>query len=189
VTRLSRRLVVLVAAGALALGLAACDAPSAPGGEVTCPDGRTVEVPDGPGMLVHTTLGVLGVDDQESSTACWLGQPLLINFWAEWCGPCRQEMPDLEAVHQALGDRVRFIGVNFEDRVPVALAFADEVGVTYELWEDPDGDWFRATGGRGAPYTLLVDAAGAVVHRHAGPVTERSLLGLLDEHLGISSPA
>jgi cytochrome c biogenesis protein CcmG, thiol:disulfide interchange protein DsbE len=185
----ARRRLVLAVAGALALGITGCDASPVADGQVTCPDGRVVEVPDGPGMLVHTTLTVLGQDDDGSSTACWLGEPLVINFWAEWCGPCRAEMPDLEAVHQALGDRVRFIGVNFEDRVPVALAFADEVGVTYELWEDPDGDWFRATGGRGAPYTLLIDADGAVAHRHAGPVTERSLLGLLDEHLGIAPPA
>jgi cytochrome c biogenesis protein CcmG/thiol:disulfide interchange protein DsbE len=94
-------------------------------------------------------------------------------------------MPDLEAAHQALGDRVRFIGVDYEDRPQAALDFIDEVGVTYDLVEDPDGTFFQAVRGRGTPQTLLVDADGVIRWRHAGPLSEGQLRDLLSEHLGI----
>ena len=131
------------------------------------------------------TLGVLGAEESVSTT-CLVGTPLVVNFWAEWCGPCKAEMPDFEAVHQALGDQVRFVGIDLEDRPSAALAFADEVGVTYELLEDPSGDYFRAVQGRGTPQTLLVAADGSVRYHHAGPMTRETLEDLLAEHLGIT---
>ncbi len=170
---------------AVAVLAAGCTAGGDTTTEVDCPDGSTATVPQGRDALPAATLSELGGDEQVH-TACWLGQPLVVNFWAEWCGPCREEMPDLEAVHQAAGDLVRFVGVDYEDRVDAALAFAEEVGVTYELVEDPDGTYFDAAGGRGAPYTLLVDADGIVRYRHNGPLTAERLTALLEEHLDVT---
>lgn len=170
--------------------LGACTGGGAPApqadGTVTCPDGRTVTAPDGARALPATTLSVLGGQEQVA-TACWQGSPTVVNFWAEWCEPCKAEMPAFEAVHQALGDRVRFVGVDYEDRTDAALAFAEEVGVTYELVEDPQGEFFDAVDGRATPQTLLVDADGQVVYRHAGPLTEQALTELLAEHLDVEA--
>lgn len=180
-TRLRRTALAVVAA----VALASCGGGDATGGEgVACPDGREVTAPDGADALPARELSVLG-DDATVATACWQGLPTVVNFWAEWCEPCKAEMPDFEEVHQAAGDAVRFVGVDYEDRADAAIAFAEEVGVTYELVEDPDGTFFDAVQGRGTPQTLLVDADGRIVHRHAGPLTREALEELLAEKLDV----
>lgn len=182
-----RRGLVALAVVVALLGLAACGTEGTDAAGVACPDGTTASAPTGPDALPSATLGVLG-DDAQVPVACLVGQPLVVNFWAEWCGPCREEMPAFEAVHQRLGDQVHFVGIDYEDREQAALDFADEVGVTYQLLEDPDGTYFDAARGRGAPYTLLVDETGTIQYRHVGPLTEQSLVDLLAEHLGIAPP-
>lgn len=177
-------LVVLAAA----VLLAACGDGGAPDATdaAACPDGSapTATAPAGADVIPVRSLSILG-QEGEVSTACWLGEPLVVNFWAEWCEPCKEEMPALEAAHQALGDRVRFIGVDYEDRAEAALRFAEEVGVTYELVEDPDGAFFDSVRGRGTPMTMLVTADGEVVYRHAGPLTEEQLTDLVATHLDV----
>ena len=137
--------------------------------------------------LPSASLPVLGDDGDDGmvDTSSWRGRPTVVNFWATWCAFCVEEMPAFQAVSQAAGDRVRFVGVDREDRVSEALELARRTGVTYDLVEDPDGVFFRAVGGRGMPTTLFVDADGAVVYAHAGPLTQRRLEELIDEHFGI----
>ena len=174
-----------VAAVVLAGVLAGCadgdsagPAPTAPTGAITAQDPASAD------PLPAAELTVLG-SDETVATASWIGTPLVLNFWAEWCAPCREEMPDFEAVHQDLADQVRFIGIDYMDRPEAAIAFAAEVGVTYELVEDPDGIYFRAVRGRGTPQTLLVDADGTIRWRHAGPLDEEQLRELIATHLGV----
>ena len=62
-----------------------------------------------------------------------------MNLWATWCVPCRKEIPDFEAVHQARGDAVRFVGVNVGEEPDQAAAFIAEVGATYDQYLDPQG--------------------------------------------------
>ncbi len=181
-----RRLAAALVGAALVLSACSSGSDTAVTGSPTCPDGDAPTAPAGPDALPVATLGVLGADESVS-TACLVGTPLVVNFWAEWCGPCKAEMPDFEAVHQALGDQVRFVGIDLEDRPDAALAFAAEVGVTYDLLEDPDGAYFRAAQGRGTPQTLLVAADGSVRYRHAGPMTRATLEDLLAEHLGVAA--
>ncbi|MBW3620263.1 MAG: TlpA family protein disulfide reductase [Actinobacteria bacterium] len=125
--------------------------------------------------------------DGEGSVAMdELGGPAVLNFWATWCAFCVEEMPDLEEAHQAVGDDVRFVGIDREDpNVEAALALASETGVTYDLVADPDGSFFRAVKARGMPTTVFVDADGVIRYRHAGPLTRDQLLELVEEHLGV----
>jgi thiol-disulfide isomerase/thioredoxin len=135
--------------------------------------------------LPSVSLAVLG-EDATVDTVSWRGRPTVVNFWATWCAFCVEEMPAFQAVSAALGDQVRFVGVDREDRVKEALELARRTGVTYDLVEDPDGAFFRAVGGRGMPTTLFVDADGAILYAHAGPLTQRRLQELIDEHFGIA---
>lgn len=135
--------------------------------------------------LPEATFQVLGGEEQVS-TGDFRGTPTVVNFWATWCAFCVEEMPDLEAAHQQLGDAVRFVGIDRQDNREKALELAKETGVTYLLLESPDGGFYTRIGGRGMPTTLFVDADGIIRHRHTGPVTTEEVLALVEEHLGVT---
>lgn len=163
------------------VGLAACSDVS----DAEDPDVALLGAGGSGDPLPEATLEVLG-GEGEIRTSSFEGQPTVINFWAVWCPFCVEEMPDLEAAHQRLGDAVRFVGVDREDPdQDPALRLADETGVTYLLVRDPQGEYYRAVGGRGMPTTLLVDADGRIRFRHSGPLTTQQLLDLVEEHLDV----
>lgn len=110
-----------------------------------------------------------------------VGRPVLVNLWATWCGPCREEMPLLQATHLRLGDDVQFLGVNTRDTTEAAAAFLPEVGVTYPQVVDLDGRLLGHLRIPGLPVTVLVDADGNVAARHIGELDPETLEALLDQ--------
>jgi cytochrome c biogenesis protein CcmG, thiol:disulfide interchange protein DsbE len=122
-------------------------------------------------------------DGQTTSLPELGDEPMVVNFWASWCPPCVAEMPDLERVHQDVGHEVRFVGLNTQDSVDRAEELVEQTGVTYDLGSDPDGELFRDFEVVAMPSTYFVDEAGAIVHRHAGLLTEQQLRDLVTEHL------
>lgn len=114
------------------------------------------------------------------------GTPLVVNFWASWCGPCAAEMPLFAQAARDLEGRVAFVGVDVQDRPEPALALARRTGVGYPLVEDPRGELYEALRGAGMPTTLFVDARGMVVYRRTGEVDGERLSALLAEHLGVA---
>lgn len=121
------------------------------------------------------------------SLAAFGGKPLVINFWASWCVPCRTEMPALEATHEALGDQVAFVGIDHQDDHAAAIEFVAATGVTYESGFDPEGRVAADYGLYGLPTTVLVSPAGVVVADVTGAVTKDRLLALIRELLGIAA--
>jgi cytochrome c biogenesis protein CcmG, thiol:disulfide interchange protein DsbE len=111
------------------------------------------------------------------------GAPLVVNFWASWCAPCVKEMPDFQRFNDAHGARVPLLGVNVRDAPANAGAFVQELGITYDLAADPQGDLYNAVQAFGMPTTLLVDPEGTIVYRHTGPLDAEELRALVDEHL------
>jgi len=122
-------------------------------------------------------------EGQQVSLDGFEGEPLVVNFWASWCPPCIAEMPEFERVHLERRDEVRFVGLNTQDSREQAEALVERTGVTYDLGLDPDGDLFNDFEVIAMPSTYFVNAAGAVVHRHAGILNEQQLHDLIDEHL------
>jgi cytochrome c biogenesis protein CcmG, thiol:disulfide interchange protein DsbE len=122
-------------------------------------------------------------DGTSTSLPAFAGEPLVVNFWASWCPPCIAEMPEFERVHVDRRDEVRFIGINTQDDLEQATALAERTGVSYDLGLDPDGALFNDFEVIAMPSTYFVNAAGAVVHRHAGILSEQQLQDLIDEHL------
>ncbi len=108
------------------------------------------------------------------------GRPTLVNLWATWCLPCREEMPMLQEAHDAHGDRIRFLGVNVQDDPHAARWFLDDLGTSYPHVVDSGGDLPRALGVRGLPLTLVVDHDGRVVDRWVGQLTPDGLQQLVD---------
>lgn len=141
------------------------------------------DVADGP-RIPERSMATL--DGGELSLDELMGTPQVVNLWASWCPPCVAEIPDLERVHLDLGEQVHIVGINTQDDLTQARALAERTGVTYQLTLDPDGAMFRDLEVVAMPTTLLVDAEGIIVHRHAGLLTEQQLREMLDEHLGVA---
>jgi cytochrome c biogenesis protein CcmG, thiol:disulfide interchange protein DsbE len=139
--------------------------------------------PAAPGGPAVPERGFVTFEGERTSLPELTGTPIVVNFWASWCGPCVAEMPDFERVHRDLDGRVRFLGLNTQDDRAAADALVERTGVTYDLALDPDGDLFRDFEVFAMPSTFFVDAEGHVVHRHSGLATERQLRDLIDQHL------
>ena len=91
-----------------------------------------------------------------------VGQPVILNFWASWCAPCVEEMPDFQLVHEEFGDRLTMIGVNDGEDLETALEFQGRTGVEYVVLLDPttaltNGPYVLI----GRPTTFYIDAEGS----------------------------
>lgn len=102
------------------------------------------------------------------------GRPLVVNFFASWCGPCAREMPDFARVHRDLGAEVTFVGVNLQDNPEAALALVERSGVGYDIGRD-GGALFEALGGVAMPTTAFITPEGEVVDVHGGELSGRAL--------------
>ena len=109
------------------------------------------------------------------SLASFRGQPVLVNFWATWCVPCKDEMPLLESAHNKWGSKVQFIGIDRQDYKPDALTFAQKTHVTYPLAADPNATLDGAYRLRGMPTSVFIDRNGRIVDQVTGPVTRSQL--------------
>jgi peroxiredoxin len=114
-------------------------------------------------------------DGRAVSLRALRGRPLILNFWASTCIPCRKEMPAFEAVHQSVRDRVRIIGIDPQDSPDAATKFATKVGATYELLRDPDGAVTSALGVAVLPTTVFVGADGTILEAKAGALSQGEL--------------
>jgi len=104
------------------------------------------------------------------------GVPFVLNFWASWCVPCREEAPVLQRGWERHGPRgVLYLGLNMQDVTGDALGFLDEFGITYPNIREPDRDTAIAYGATGIPETYFVSARGRVVSHVVGVVSERQL--------------
>lgn len=138
------------------------------------------------GGLPDVTLQCLG-GGEAVRLAGLSGQPVVLNLWAQYCEPCREEMPYFQALHEQLGTEVLVLGVDFLDPQPaVAIAFADEVGATYPQVADPDQELRGSLGVSALPMTVLVDETGQVAARLPVVIeSEQRLAQLLAEHLDV----
>ncbi len=103
------------------------------------------------------------------------GRPVVLNFWATWCLPCRREMPLLAAADRRLGGAVSFVGVNYQDSTDEALALLADTGVTYPSGMDVDGEVGRSYGLYGMPTTVFIAADGRIVGRYLGEMSATTL--------------
>lgn len=114
------------------------------------------------------------------------GQPLVINFWASWCPACVGELPEFQSVHEQRADEVTFLGIANADIRSESVKLADEVGLTYQLADDPAGDLFRQFGLIAMPSTLFVSPDGQILEVFAGQLNESALNDRIDSLVAAS---
>lgn len=103
------------------------------------------------------------------------GKPALINFWASWCEPCKEEAPELEKFARGLGDRANLVGVDYTDESQSAREFLRHYGWTFPILSDPDGIYGARYKFTGLPTTVVLDAQGRIVTTLRGPQTAADL--------------
>jgi cytochrome c biogenesis protein CcmG/thiol:disulfide interchange protein DsbE len=103
------------------------------------------------------------------------GKPVILNFWATWCGPCYEEHPTLVANARNLQPGVQFIGVVFNDDEDKILRFLAERGTAYPTLLDAQGKTAIAYGVGGVPETFFINPSGTIVAKFEGPLTTDAL--------------
>ncbi len=108
------------------------------------------------------------------------GRPVVLNFWATWCAPCRAEMPDLQRIDQRFRGRAAILGINQGEPPDRVTRFSLELGIAYPLLLDQDQAINRLYRVRALPTTVFIDRHGVVSEVFTGIITE----AVIEEKLG-----
>ena len=128
-----------------------------------------------------------GTDAYEKRLAGLRGYPIVVNAWASWCGPCREEFPVLQKLSARYGKQVAFVGVNSEDSDDAARTFLREAPLSYPSYTDPDKAIVGAIGPfLGFPETAFYDRSGELVYLKHGPYPHPSELEADVRHYALS---
>ena len=126
-------------------------------------------------------------EGREQALAQWKGKLLIVNFWATWCAPCREEMPMFVKVQAEHGPRgLQFVGVAVDEPAKVRQ-FASEIGLNYPALIGGYGamELSKTLGNTvmALPFTVAVDRSGAIVLNHLGPMKQAQVDRLIADHL------
>jgi len=143
------------------------------------PDGEEAAGETEPAKQTAPDFTVYDVEGNAHKLSDFRGKPVILNFWATWCGFCKQEMPDFEEKYQQFGEDVHFLMVNVTDgsqeTVEKASAFVEENGYTFPVYYDTDLDAAMAYNTSGLPVSYFIDAEGGFVAWQQGALTAQML--------------
>jgi cytochrome c biogenesis protein CcmG/thiol:disulfide interchange protein DsbE len=180
----------LLAITALALAAAAC---GSTGSTSTPAPGETPVVVGGSPLLRKPAppIELQDLSGQTVSLADYQGRPVVVNFWASWCVPCRDEFPVFVAAREEHADvGMEILGVVYKDNAENAQRFADDQGAEWPLLQDPGEKVYSAyTGFGGVPMTVFIDPAGIVQGVSYGPLSEEGFRDQMELILPAASPA
>jgi peroxiredoxin len=109
-------------------------------------------------------------DNKEFKLSDYRGKPVILNFWASWCGPCRYEVPAFKSFYEKYGDEgVPIIAVNTQDNPDSAIAYAKSDGLKFTIPVDPQGKVANLYNVRGLPTTYFIDKNGIITSIKIGP--------------------
>lgn len=150
---------------------------ASPQAEEEAPAETEASAQDEPPMAPDFT--VLDADGQEVRLSDMQGTPVVLNFWASWCPPCKSEMPDFEEANKAYAGKVAFMMVNLTDgsreTVDTAKAYIEEQGYTFPVYFDTQQEAAVGYGVVSIPTTYFIDAQGGVVAYGQGALDQSAL--------------
>jgi peroxiredoxin len=151
--------------------------------------GAVAALPEsGPPLQAGDLPYAFALADADGNTARlsdFLGQPIMVNFWATWCGPCRVEMPEMQAAYEARrDDGLVILAINQGETAALARQFFAELGLSYDLLLDPDSTVLQRYGiGNFLPSSLFIAPNGEITAIHRGPLTQTQLRQYLEQIL------
>jgi len=123
---------------------------------------------------------VVDADGREEKLSDFRGKPTVVNFWATWCGYCKQEMPDFDEVYREMGDEVNFLMVNMTDgsreTVEKASTYIADSGYTFPVYYDTQMEAMFTYGAYSLPVTYFFDAEGYGIAQGTGALDKDTLL-------------
>ena len=122
---------------------------------------------------------VENTEGEEVTLYSFIGKPIVLNFWASWCGPCKRELPDFQSAYETYGDEVEFLLVNLTDGMQetkeTATAFMESEGYTLPVYYDTKQEAAYVYQVYSIPTTYLIDAKGEVVAKASGMIDKETL--------------
>jgi cytochrome c biogenesis protein CcmG, thiol:disulfide interchange protein DsbE len=119
------------------------------------------------------------LEGQEFKLSALRGRPVVLNFWATWCPPCRAELPELKSANERYAGQVAIVGVNQAEPAATVAKLVLQLGLAYPIPLDQQGDASRSYGVRSLPTTFFIDRDGVIRQIQNGPLTEATLTQLL----------
>ncbi|MBR3932447.1 MAG: TlpA family protein disulfide reductase [Clostridia bacterium] len=126
---------------------------------------------------------VYDADGNEVKLHDFIGKPIVLNFWASWCGPCQMEMPDFHEKYLELGNAINFLMVNMttgRENLESAKNFIAEKEYTFPVFYDTKSDAAVTYGAYSLPTTYFIDAKGYVIAQATGAIDGKTLLRGID---------
>ena len=145
---------------------------------------KTPDVAGGPAMLAGApaaSFPIVRVDGTPDALDRYRGKVVLVNLWATWCPPCREEMPALEKLYRELGPRgLVVLGIDQGESRTAAANFGSKLGVTFPLLVDDGQQYGRAYAAQGLPTSIVVDRGGKIVKGVDGAMTLAEMHSIVD---------
>ncbi len=128
---------------------------------------------------------VLDPDGNSVRLSDYFGKPIVVNFWASWCGPCRAELPHFNEAWKARGGEITFLMVDLTDGIGETVesvrSFLSDNGFEFPVYFDTESEATDAYGIYSIPLTVFIDAEGRIVSHQIGSMNEAMLTGQLDK--------
>ncbi|OAT79406.1 TlpA family protein disulfide reductase [Desulfotomaculum copahuensis] len=163
--------ITLLAAGCQPAGKQKTGA-AAPQGQTGAPKTGTAVGEQAPDFTLGT------IDGKKISLSSFRGRPVMLNFWATWCPPCQEEMPEIEKFYRQNGGKIQLLAVNLtanEKSTDQVKQFLQSGGYTFPVLLDQNGDLARQYMIRYIPTSMFIDSGGIIRFAHTGPMTMQML--------------